>query len=178
MKNLIIGLMAIGLTNLCFSQNKSNGIAEVQLEGVVISAPNYNYLMSVLEESTSSSVKDLELEAARYNIKDSKVYDPNVESFQVVFKQSNGKIIAIYDNDGQIVKSYERFKNVILPREVLTNIFMDHQGWEINKDTYQVTYNRGKEAKKVYKVQLRKGELKKNLKLDSEGRHLKLVSVD
>ena len=169
MKNLFIGLMAIGLTSLCFSQSSMNGIEEVQLEGVVVSAPNYSYLMNVLEVNTSPRVKQLELEAAKYDIRDAKNYHPSFETIQVVFTQTNGKIIAVYDNDGQIVKSYEKFKNVILPREVLSNIFMDHEGWQLNKDTYQVTYNRGEDVKKIYKVQLSKGDLKKNLTIDSDG---------
>ena len=170
MKNLIFGLMAIGLTSLCFSQNKSNGIAEVQLEGVVISASNYSYLMNVLEENTCQRVKHLELEAAKFDIRDAKNYDPNFETIQVVFSQSNGKIIAVYDNDGEIIKSYERFKDVALPPVVLSSIYKnDHHGWQLKKDIYQVFYQQGEDVKKIYKVQLRKGKLKKNLTIDADG---------
>ncbi len=172
--------MAIGLTSLCFSQNNSNGIAEVQLKGVVVSAINNSYLIDVLDVSTSPRVRQLQLEAAKFNIKDAKGYDSNIESIQVVFKQSTGKkqprdiIKATYDKNGTITSAAEKFNNIILPTAVRSGIFKDHNGWEMKKNSYQVSYRPGKEVKKVYKVQLKKGKLKKNLKLDSDGRFLKL----
>ena len=170
MKKLIIGLMALGLTNLSFSQVNNDGIKEVELEGVVVTAPNYNYLNEVLDKNASEKIKDMQMEVATFNIKNLENYDPEVEEYQVIFNRTNGKVIAIYDNDGDIESSFERYKNVIVPRNVLSKIFMDHYGWELIKDTYQVSYKKDKEVKKVYKVQLLKGDLKKNLKLDHEGR--------
>ncbi len=169
MKKLIIGLMALGLTNLCFSQVDSNGIAEVELEGVVITAPNYDYLNEVLDKDASEKVKDLQMEVATFNIKNLENYNPEVEEYQVIFNRSNGKVIAVYDKNGDIESSFERYRNVIVPRRVLTKIYMDHYGWELIKDTYQVSYKKDKDVKKVYKVHLLKGDLKKSLKLDHEG---------
>ena len=180
MKKLIIGLMALGLTGLCFSQNSTSGIAEVQLKGVVVSATNNSYLIDVLDGNTSPRVRQLQLEAAKYNIKDTKGYDPNFESIQVVFKQSTGKkqsrdiIKATYDKNGKITNASEKFNNIILPPTVRSSIYKDHNGWDLKKNSYQVSYRPGKEVKKVYKVQLKNGKLKKNLKLDSNGRFLKL----
>lgn len=172
--------MAIGLTSLCFSQNNSNGIAEVQLKGVVVSAINNSYLIDVLDVSTSPRVRQLQLEAAKFNIKDAKGYDSNIESIQVVFKQSTEKnqprdiIKATYDKNGTITSAAEKFNNIILPPAVRSGIFKHHNGWEMKKNSYQVSYRPGKEVKKIYNVQLKKGKLKKNLKLDSDGRFLKL----
>lgn len=174
MKKLIIGLIALGLTSLGFSQNNTNGISEVQLKSVVITVPNIGYLNDVSDGSISSSVGNLQLEAANFNIKDLKEYNSDLEFMQVAFYQKNGKIIANYDKSGNIIRSTERFKNVVLPPAVRSSIYKDHMGWDLKKDTYQVSYRPGKEVKKVYKVQLKKGNLKKNLKLDSDGRHIKM----
>ena len=65
MKKLIIGLLFLGITNLSFSQIENNEISEVELESVVVTAPNYNYLSKVFNKDTPNLVKQMELELAK-----------------------------------------------------------------------------------------------------------------
>lgn len=172
MKKLIIGLFVLGLTTLSFSQDLNNGIEETELKGVVVIAPNYNYLMSAVDENTSPSVKKLQLEAASFDVRNLENYDPIIDSYEVTFKQSNGKILATYDENGKLKNSFEKYKNVILPRAVLSTVFNDNivDGWKITKDTYRVRYTQNNDVKRIYKVELRKGKLKKNLKIETDGK--------
>ncbi len=169
MKKLIIGLLALGLTNLSFSQILNEGVTEVQLEGVTVSPRNSNYLNKVQDLNTPIKVKRLENKAAQYDIKDAGIFDHKFEAYEVIFKQSSGKIIAIYDKEGNVISSSEKFKNLRLPKAVRMGIFEDHDGWELHSDSYLVSYYSGKNVKKLYKVQLRKGKQKKNLRVDVEG---------
>ena len=171
MKKLIIGLLFLGVTNLSFSQNTNYGITEVELEGVVVTAPNYTYLNKVFDKNTPNRVRQLELEAAKYNIKDDSAYDPRFSvDYEVVFKQANGRINAKYDNDGELISCSEKFLNVKLPVSIISsNIFEDNNGWTLHKDAYLVSYKKGRDVKKVYKVQLRKGKQKKNFTINMEG---------
>ena len=169
MKKLIIGLLFLGVTNLSFSQNTNNGITEVELEGVVITAPNYTYLNKVFDNDTPLRVRQLEVEAAKYSVKNADVYDSSFKEYEVEFKQTNGRILAIYDKDGEIISCSEKFSNVKLPEEVRSNIFKDFNGWKLHKDSYSVSYIKGLDVKKIYKVQLRKGKQKKNFTINMEG---------
>ena len=170
MKKLIIGLFVLGLTTLSFSQNLNNGITETELKGVVITAPNYTYLNKVFDKNTPNRVRQLELEAAKYNINDDPGYDSSFKEYEVVFRQDNNRIKAIYDKDGEIINCSEKFSNVKLPENILSsNIFEDNNGWTLHKDTYLVSYKKGMDVKKVYKVQLRKGKQKKNFTINMEG---------
>lgn len=169
MKKLIIGLLALGLTNLSFSQILNGGIASVELEGVTVSPRNMTYLNEVQDYNTPLKVKVLENKAAQYDIKEEGIFDSEFEAYEVVFKQKSGKIIAIYDQEGNIVSSSEKFKNIRLPEEVRISIFRNHDGWELHSDAYLVSYYLGKDVKKLYKVQIRKGKLKKNLRVDVNG---------
>ena len=170
MKKLIIGLLFLGVTNLSFSQNTNSEFAEVELEGVVVTAPNYTYLNKVFDKNTPNRVRQLELEVAKYNIKEDSGYDPRLRvDYEVVFTQTNGRINAIYDKDGEIISCSEKFSNVKLPENILSsNIFEDNNGWTLHKDTYSVSYKKGMDVKKVYKVQLRNGKQKKNFKINME----------
>ena len=169
MKKLIIGLLFLGVTNLSFSQNTNSDFAEVELEGVVVTAPNYTYLNKVFDKNTPNRVRQLELEAAKYNIKDDPGYDSSFKEYEVVFRQDNGHIKAIYDKDGKIISCSEKFSNVKLPENILSsNIFEDNNGWTLHKNTYSVSYKKGMDVKKVYKVQLRNDKQKKNFTINME----------
>ncbi len=169
MKKLIIGLLVIGFTNLSLSQTATPKLADIDFSEVIISPLNISYLNEVLDETTPQSVTFLENKASRFNIKTSNVYDNNHDIYEITFTQSNGKIIAYYDNSGKIIRCSEKFKNVKIPLQVRATIFKDNPGWVLHSDTYLVSYKYGDEARRIYKIQLRKGKQKKNIKIDNQG---------
>ncbi|WP_274476194.1 hypothetical protein [Mangrovimonas aestuarii] len=180
MKTLLIGLVLLGLTSLTKTQAQSNEqIGAVALEDVVISADNIevlpvnlSYIHSVVDEDTPTRVRDLEGHAARFDIKETEEFDSRYEAYEVIFKERNGgtgRIVATYDSDGKILRSYEKFTDLLLPPTVRNAVFKAHPGWTLQKDAYLVSYFHNRDVKKVYKVQITKGDEKKNLKLDIDG---------
>ena len=164
MKTLFINLIAICLVTVGFAQTNGNQVEE--LSGVTVRPINLSYLNAVHDERMPESVAALENRAARYDITTSDVYERDFEAYEVVFEQSNGSIIATYDNRGQIIESLERFKDVTLPYEIRNTIQKLHPGWTIHSDVYLVSYYLDKGVDKVCKVQLRKDGKKKNIKLN------------
>ena len=171
MKTLLVGLLFVGFTSLAFAQ--SNGeVQEVKLAAVVISPLNVSYLNNVQDKSTPEVVRQLENKAARFDITESPVFDKNFEAYEVIFKESStkeGLIVATYDNEGKILKSYEKFNNVTLPPTVRNAVYKQYPGWSIQSDTYLVSYYSNKNVKKEYKLKIRKDIKKKTLKIDTDG---------
>jgi len=171
MKKLFISLIALSLTTVGYSQSQmSNGDSEeVILEGVTVSPYNLTYLTSVTEESMPQHVQELEKRAARFDIKESEVYDSDIDVYEVMFSQEDGTIIATYDQYGRILNSFERFNDVTLPFSLRNKIYRQYPGWVIHRDAYVVSYYRNSGVKKMCKVQLRKDGKRKNLKVDMDG---------
>lgn len=167
MKTLITGLLVIGLTSLGFSQ--SGGIEQVNLSEVDITPLNLTYLNQVQDEDTPTEVKRLENKASRYDITEAPIFDKKFEAYEVIFKDSDGKIVATYDENGKILSSLERFKDVLLPEKVRNSLYKNFPGWALHTDTYLVSYYADHSVKKVYKIQLRKDGKRKNLKVDVQG---------
>lgn len=177
MKNVVIGLVALGICSLGFSQEteiETNGdVDQVELKGVTVKPLNLTYLQKVQDEHTPERVKKLENEAARYDVRDSPVFNGDFEAYEVVFQQSNGGIVATYDQAGTITSSLERFTDLTLPYHIRNAIYRDYPGWTIHKDAYLVSYYKDMETvDKIYKVQVRNGKSKKNVKYDSEGNRI------
>ena len=171
MKNAIIGLIMLGIAGLGYSQD--NGVQPVELEEVNISPLNLTYLNAVQDHDTPTPAKELENFASRYDITKDPIFDRNFEAYEVIFKETGGRIVATYDQQGKILSSLEKFENIALPAPVRNTIFQNFPGWTVHKDSYLVSYWLDGEVKKIYKVQVRKDNKRKNLKMDRLGNFIK-----
>ena len=132
-------------------------------------AINSNYLEMVQDETTPEDVKIIEDQVFRYDVTISKMFDGRSEPFKAVFRSTKGSIIVTYDKRGEVLSSLEKFKDVILPESIKHYVLKKYPNWSLLNDTYYVSYIRGKNIKKSYKIKIGKDNLKKNLKLDVSG---------
>ncbi len=168
MRKLMIGMLFLGLTSLAYGQETEAVAQEVELAEVTVTAINSDYLLAVQDHQTPAAARALESMAANFNLKASPVYNRIDKSFEVTFKNSQGSIYAVYDHDGDMISAFENIKNVSPPLSLRKQICEENPGWTIAKSKYQVTYYRGKDAKRQYKAQLRSGKKKQNLKFQIE----------
>lgn len=168
MKKFIIGLFVIGLTSQVFAQ-----VPKVeQLSEVVVTAVNYKYLSAIDSKEVAIPVKMLERKAAAYNVQDADYYSDDYEFYTVSFIIPEGKIVAAYNPEGEIIRTIERFEDVKLPAAVRDAVAERFPNWTIVKDVYRVTYNQVKGANKSYKLKLKNGEKTMRVKVDDKGEFL------
>lgn len=162
MKKIMYFLISIGFVSQLNAQ-------EIKLPEVVISAVNYKYLNAVNTEDSDPSVTRLEQEVAFYNIKESDLYEDDYDTYMIEFYIPDGRIVAAYDKDGNILRTIEKFQSVKLPKDVRDAVFTRFPNWTLDKDVYYVTYNENRDAKKIYKIKLRNGKEVMRVKIDAEG---------
>ena len=166
MKALVFGMFLLGLTSLGFSQENSNGIETVELEAITVSA-NADYINTVNDQSTPEEAKALHLKAASFDAQSAPGFNTrNKNPFEVVFKSSNGSLIAAYGPSGAILSSQARFSNVALPMSVRERVFADKEGWKMKGNQFLSTYVDNEIVKKRYKIQLEDGNRSKRLIFD------------
>ncbi|MFT4830637.1 MAG: hypothetical protein ACI815_000273 [Psychroserpens sp.] len=168
MKKLLFGLFVFGLASQGFSQI----VKTEQLSEVVVTAVNYKYLNATTNEEVALPVKMLERKAAAYNIKDSELYSDEYDFYTVSFFIPEGKIVAVYNADGQIIRTIEKFKDVRLPETVAKAILNRFPKWEVESDVYLVNYTDEKGSKKTYKLKLKNGDERMRVKVDESGTFL------
>jgi len=168
MKKFIIGLFVIGLTSPVLAQ-----IAKVeQLSEVVVTAINYKYLNAADSKEVAIPVKMLERKVAAYNVQDAEYYSDDFNFYTVSFFIPEGKIVAAYNPEGEIIRTIERFKNVKLPSAVRNAVAERFPRWTIVNDVYRVTYNQKVGANKSYKLKLKNGDKTMRVKVDDTGEFL------
>ena len=169
MKKVLLSLLALSITSFGFAQEPKDQVKEIVLEGVTLKPPNFEYLAAVQGPNTPATVKVLERKAAYYDLEESPIYDDSYDAYEVFFSDSDGRIIATYDKNGKILKSYEKFKDIPIPAPVRNTVYQAYPDWKINKYTYVVSYYKDKSIKKTYHFQIENGNKKKNLKMTWKG---------
>ena len=172
MKNLIIGLIITVLTTIGFAQDTSNKF-EVSLEEVEILDVNNKYLNAIGYRNAAEPVKLLAQKVASLDLEYSNCLKADYEKqeFHVQFKIPQGEIFAVYDKDGEIISTSEKYKDISLPLAVSNAIVDKYPGWKISSDIYRVTYIKNGELNKTYKLFIEKTNIgKRVIKTDENGK--------
>ncbi|MCE2613797.1 nicotinate-nucleotide adenylyltransferase [Flavobacteriaceae bacterium D16] len=168
MKKFIVGLFVLGLASPLFSQV----VKTEELSEVVVMAVNYKYLNQVDNTEAAIPVKMLERKAAAYDVTTQDYYQDDFEFYTVSFFIPDGKLVAVYDADGKIIRTIEKFNNVSLPDAVKKAVLKRYPNWTIVKDVYRVSYAETKGAKKTYKLKLKNGDKVLRVKMNEDGEFL------
>lgn len=168
MKRFILGLMVIGFASQALSQ-----VTKVeQLSEVIVRPVNYKYLNQTDSKNAAIPVKMLERKAASYNVMESDFYQDDYDFYTVSFYIPDGKIVAVYDQEGKILRTIEKFKDIKLPDPVMDALAERFPNWAVVSDVYRVTYNEQKGAKKNYKIKMENGDKTMRVKINEDGKFL------
>jgi len=163
MKSLFLSFLAFGLSSILYAQNPDSKTTNDT--GIVQNLP---YLQQVKVNDSPVIVMKLEHIAAQYNIKEAPIYKEKSQvTYDVIFEESNGKIIATYNKSGEIVSSIEEYKNLKLPLQVSATISKTYPGWSFISNIHKIVYTKNK-AKKMYTIQIKNNNLTKELKFELE----------
>ena len=161
---ILASLFAVGISFFSYSQGPNNQEHIVELDHVAVSTANMIYLETVQDQNTPKEVALLQKQAAIYDVRTSREFDPELrnEASETIFKNSKGAISAFYNSAGEIVSTYERFKDILLPRTVQQQLYKSHKDWVMVGNLYTSNYKGSDLIERSYKIRLQKGDDKKS----------------
>jgi hypothetical protein len=163
----------IGVTVLFGLALSLTGFGQELLPEVRMVALNYKYLKSVTDTNAAEPVKLLQRRAATYDVKSSEFYEDDAEGYFISFYIPAGRILAFYDQNGKMVRSVEKFKNVVVPKAVREAVNQRFPRWSISEDVYLVKFVDTPDDSKVYKLLLENGNKRIRVKTNEKGEFLK-----
>lgn len=96
------------------------------------------------------------------------------DDYEIVLTTRKGSIKAVYDDEGNLERTQQKFKNVLLPRNIRHDLVRDHNGWSMTANKYVASGKENKVHKEKYLIYLQNGDASKKLKIKptiaSEGR--------
>lgn len=129
-----------------------------------------SYSFSVSEAHAGEFEKDpLGFMEANFNIDEfiAQVEDEKYDSYEVNFISKRGYLRADFNKEGDLVRSNSRFKNIILPEKLRSQLYRDHQGWEMTKNIRITTGKNGLVNRDYYKIKLENGKDRKKIILEA-----------
>jgi hypothetical protein len=178
MKKLVLIALSVFAMNISFGQQselmalnlehpkKLDTHIEEEPEHSIVNAKNSYYLEMAKVQSSSVVIRQMQKEAADYNVKNSPIYDNSEKAtYLVIFKNKGNKLIARYDRNGKILSTTEHYKNIALPPNLKVVIAKKYPGWEFIQNSCHFSYDRSKGLHKNIKLQLKQGKSRKTLKI-------------
>lgn len=92
----------------------------------------------------------------------------NFDSYEVNFKSRKGGIIANYDKNGELVRTYQKFKDIALPIPLRKQLVKEYKGWTMTGNTYTARGEKDKIDKEAYRITLQMGNKNQKIKIIPE----------
>ena len=163
MKTIFFSAFVFSCLTIANAQN-------VELPETYISI-NSDYINLIDTENPCKYVKYLERTILNYSHNElSELYDHKTDILKVTFEIPKGKIIASFNKDGKIIKTYEKYKNIRLPRNILQTIAEKYPNYGIVEDTYIIEFRFDEDAlKQEYSIKLKNNDATLTLKANKHG---------
>ena len=162
MKKVIIGLFLLGLTTQIYAQNSETFPA-------VYVVHNYKYLSDAGSKEAPIPLEELHLKVSDFNVKELDIYTDEYDFYYVNFVIPEGKILASYDSESNLLRTVERYGNINLPISILKSITDRFPNWIVSKNLYLVNYHEHGKTRKLYKITLENGDKRIKIKIDDKG---------
>lgn len=98
------------------------------------------------------------------------------EEYLVTFNSSKGFLEAIYTNEGELVSTYQTFKDTFLPPAVRNQLYLENKGWTAISNKYVASGRNDQIDKEVYKIRIENGNKKKTVKIIPSATQVGFVS--
>lgn len=126
---------------------------------------NAMYLSQVYAKDNAIKVNKLQNLASQYDIRKSNIYNnKSKNTYEVIFEESNCKIVATYDVNSEIIESDETFNQIRLPHQLAVKIAKDYPRWKVENKSYHISYKKEQPVEKTFSITINNNSISKILK--------------
>lgn len=173
MKTFILSMLLLAVSAFSQAQEKITQLEEAEVGYAPLDAKitrvGESYSYKVKEAYTGEFLKNpIAFMEENFNIQNfiAETAGENYDSYLVTFSCANGMLRANYNKNGELEKTFQKFKDIVLPHEVRQFVFRNNEGWTLTNTKYVASGQKGLLDKEMYRVKLEKDNHKRNLKID------------
>ncbi len=178
MKNSLVTIVSILVLNIVNAQQEmmvsldhSNGneFSDSRVVNLKSLARNDNYEANITEVRFSEAIEDFQSHISNYELKKSPIYDNSEPAtYRVVYRKRFMEADVTYDNNGEILRSVEKYRNAKLPTLLQVRISKENPMFAIKSNKITLTYTKGVGVAMTYKVTIYKGKDRRTLEFDND----------
>ena len=98
------------------------------------------------------------------------INEPDYDSYLISYRSSKGYLDATYTKNGELERTYQKFQNIVLPFEIRNQVYTNHKGWTMIKNTYVASGKGNMLNKELYRITLENGKNRRNIKIQPRAR--------
>ncbi len=124
--------------------------------------------MVIKEEFTGQFFSDpISFAKKHFNVKliNTQGQSDQIETYRVHFKTKNGGLQAYFNNKGNLIYTFQKFKNLPLPNALAHDLYRDYKGWTVTKNVYIASGKADQIDKEIHKIKLVKGKEVQRIKI-------------
>lgn len=87
--------------------------------------------------------------------------------YNVMFKSKKGELNANYNDKGKLLSFFSKFENIAVPSSLQHQLYRNYKGWAMVENSHVKRESNGSVTKDFYRVTMKKGNKKKNLKIQT-----------
>ena len=95
-----------------------------------------------------------------------KYEDRGYDTYNIVFQNGKGYLKADFNSDGEVIKTFQKFKDVVLPLDVRRELYNSNKGWTMTTNKYTASGQGDLVEREQYKIKLENGNSKRTVKID------------
>lgn len=183
MRTLFLSLLLIAVTTIGQAQAIQLEEAKVGFTPLdsKITRNGDEFSYKVDEAYTGEFSKDaIAFMNANFNIRNfiEEVSAENYDAYRVTFTSGKGYLSANFDKEGNLLKTYQKFRDMPLPLDIRREVYMANVGWTMTENKYVASGRGDLIEKEIYKIKLEKGNQKRAMKIDPVKSGISVASND
>ncbi len=184
MKKLIIFLWILGFGSVSYSQVIQLQEAKVFYKPtaeVMYEEYNNGNLLVVLKERYAQQFQNnaVKFLIDNFDVQNFMNQNSNMNNdFYVLIRSQRGFLKANYNKNGELLQTSQRFRDILLPREIWQSVYGSHQGWTMTKNIYSAKGKGSSIDSEKYLVTMKKGKKQEKLKLSPNKTRVSVAGLE
>lgn len=87
------------------------------------------------------------------------------DEVEVRFVSTKGYLKASFNDRGKLIRTYQEFKDILLPSAIRNQLYMENAGWNMVSNKYTALGKQNRINKELYLIKLQKGKQSKRVKI-------------
>ncbi|MCG9972433.1 hypothetical protein [Christiangramia crocea] len=169
-KFIILMLVAVGFVLTSYSQ-KVIQLEEAELTFEPTAQVVFEDYTNGIVRVKENYAKQFQSNAIKFLVENFDIYrfmreaGENLDQYDITVKSSNGVLLAQYNKEGNLVRTYQKFKDIPLSPEIRNQVFAQYEGWTMTKNKYIAAGMEDGIDKEKYLVHLERGKDREKLKI-------------
>ena len=174
MKTFILLMLVFGMSTV-HAQVIELEPANVEFKALkLVATPDASGLHLLVKENYRNEFLNNPIRFMESNFDISMIDISGFDEVEVKFVSSKGYLKATFDDNGKLLKTYQRFENIVLPLAIRSQLYTENQGWTMVSNKYTANGKENRIHKELYQIKMEKGKESRRVKIrpsiDSEGR--------